>query len=161
MTLKRYYRLAIWVPLVAPWALLPYIAFADSLPESLARIAGLVVWSPVVAGLPYVLFAWYKFSWMRDTTTAEIRRAVWWAPICFVPWFVGFYVMWQIVAVFSIGGLGENGLEALAVGLGFCIALILLFGYGYAVAVEGFRWLVSRWGCLEADAARDRQLPSG
>jgi hypothetical protein len=133
---KTYFRIVIWAPMLIPLLLLPLLLVPESIPETIAWPLGVVLWSPYVAGIPYVVFAVWTLRRIRLETDAEAYQRLLRAPLAFLPVFGLYYL-----AVQTMAGLGDSirgALIELAQALALQLLLILIIGYFYVLI---FRWL--------------------
>ena len=135
MTVLRFYRLSLWLPIVVP--ALEMVAFSmlgiGAAQTGWALEA--VAWSLIVGGVPYAALALWARTWMRDRSEAEIRRLMLLSPLL-------------MVALFGALALGIGLAEGRAPGAAFRFALlgasvIIPLGYAYVAIVALLRHFVT------------------
>lgn len=150
MARRTFYRVALVLPLVAPlllWAAL----YAWPMSDADSTIVVTFLYSLMIGGLPYLVFAAGFARWMRDKSPAVIRRGTLWAPLLFMPWLLGVVA---VVAALRRGpafdriSARDGGLIALMLCLG-----VLVVGYAYVGITEGARWLADRFQLLGDEEA--------
>jgi hypothetical protein len=141
VTPNRIYRFSIWLPLIAPVAVIAimnaFIKVGMPKPTGFFGVAlQLVAYSAIYGGLPYILLAAWGTRWIRGRSEPDIRRVMFLAPLLMVGVFcVACLVMGVLVAQMrvwiAVAGLG--------------IVVIIPLGYAYvALTVALRRWLGTR-----------------
>ncbi len=139
---RDFYLLSLWAPLVLPWLLFPVWLLVESAPSSVALVIGAVAISPLMAGVPYFVFALVAARWLRNRTAADGRWLMWRAPLFLVPVFSLYFLLLQLgIDLFSGFGIAWLGYgEALL----YLLRYIFALGYAYVIGVALLvRWLSS------------------
>lgn len=127
MSRARFYRLALWLPLVAP---LPFLGLGLLAPDLFVVPAVLLGGSLVYAAPTYPLFAALVYWRLRRRPLASWERTSLWLPLAYAP-FCGL----GVAALYSL--LAETrSLSALISGAGDVALVALAFGYGYVGVVH-------------------------
>lgn len=148
MARRTFYRLALGLPLVVP-LLLWGAMYVFPMSDADATILLTFLYSLMIGGLPYLVFAVGFGWWMRDKSPTAIRRATMWAPVFFMPVLMGVVAVVAIVGALRKGTAVDSefvqyaGMFTLVLLLG-----VLVVGYFYVGIVEGARWLADRLGLL-------------
>jgi hypothetical protein len=127
------YRLMLWLPLVVGALVVALAAIiGDSLTglgplgTAIGSAALVFAAAPVVAGVPYLVFAVLVANWSHGRSDRQIRRVVNLSPILFIPVLAGF---WLAVSMLS-GTVAEQFRHPPAHLLLNTIAVTLAVGYG-------------------------------
>ena len=131
----------LWSPLVLPWLVWPLYepAFAV-LPQWATALLEVFVFSPVIAGIPYFVFALVATRWLRSRTMREHRWLLWRAPLFFVPVFAIYFIALQFVqALFSDPWPWFAASLEL---VGRFSVYVLVLGYAYVLATVGLHRMV-------------------
>jgi hypothetical protein len=141
MNARTYYVRSLLLPLLAAAAagLLGLILGESS---GAAPLLGIVMWSGLVGGLPYLLVAGGILWWSRHRSVAQLRRAIWLAPLLMVP------VLLLPLVVYSVVARGGASADRFAGSILFLGAMVLLFGYGYVALVEAGALVGRRLGVV-------------
>lgn len=140
MDVIGYYRRAMFLPLVLPFAAMPLYPLIDgaALPGLVAFAIGLLFWSLVIGGVPYVVFLVLFLRWMRGKTARRVRRAVLMAPLRYTSVLFAWVLVWVVpLALLDGGRLETRAVWALT-------ACALVVGYAYVALAEAGRWLLER-----------------
>src|SRR5690349_3471940 len=84
MSARTYYARSLLLPLLAA-AAAGLIGALLGESTSAAPWLGIVMWSGLVGGLPYLLVAGGILWWSRRRPAHDLRRAIWLAPVLMVP----------------------------------------------------------------------------
>lgn len=146
MNARTYYARSLLLPLVAAAAagLLGLILGESS---GAAPLLGIVTWSGLIGGLPYVLVAGGILWWSRGRSARELRRAIWLAPVLMVP------VLLLPVVVYSVASRGGGSADRFVESMVFLGGMVLLFGYAYVALVELGALVGRRMGVIAPLAA--------
>ena len=148
ITTARYYRLAIWLPIIVALLSGAMISVLRFLPTNLYAVIFMVIGWPALAGFiggaPYVIFALCAAVWMRGRSEAEIRRCALWAPLRFLP------IFWLIAPFMYNGGTAFGLRDAIEFDASMTL-FVLLFGYAYVAAYFQLLIVLRRRGYV-ADA---------
>ncbi len=129
MNARTYYVRSLLLPLVAA-AVAGLLGLVVGESSGAAPVLGIVTWSGLIGGLPYVLVAGGIVWWSRRRSARELRRAIWLAPLLMVP------VLLFPLVVYSLVARGGASADRFAGSMLFLGAMVLLFGYGYVALVE-------------------------
>ena len=141
MSARTYYVRSLLLPLLAAAAAgLLGVLLGESSPA--APWLGIVMFSGLVGGLPYVLVAAGILWWSRRRPVAQLRRAIWMAPLLMVP------AQLVPMVVYSVVARGGADADRFAGSMLFMGALVLLFGYGYVALVEAGALVGRRFGVV-------------
>jgi hypothetical protein len=132
MSIKSYYRWALLLPLVVP-ALASPLLLLQPLPDVLGAVMLYLVWSLLVGGIPYLLFAAAFLLWMRRAPEDHVRTAVLLSPVIYSA-----VLATCLVLFLAVDGSLASSAESLTYMTGFG----LLFGYGYVAIAEAGRVLL-------------------
>ncbi|MCM0147176.1 hypothetical protein KCN56_01160 [Photobacterium galatheae] len=127
MTFKVYFRYALFIPFICG-----LIAMILEFCFGLAGgnfIVFIVMLSVLIGGFPYALFVACTFYWMRGRTDREVKKAMWLAPLIFLP-FLSIAILLAIPPD-SFYSAGEAVLFLCFFGLifGYCYVLIAYAGW--------------------------------
>ncbi len=130
MTTKRFYCLALTSPLWLPLLFSPLVYFDlfEGLPV-LDAVAGLMLASLVISGLPYLIFLWSLYLHFRQRDTQTLRIATLYIPLLFAG------VIASLAFVLGMAVSGDRWNEAAMIAVVFC-GFSLAFGYGYVLLTE-------------------------
>lgn len=126
MSVGTYYRWTLALPLAVPALLSPLMLVGDDLPDPLRTLLGLLFYSVIIGGVPYVLFAAGFLGWMRGKSDREVRVAILVAPLLYTA------VLFICLTLFFALDDLSRAYEA----LGALTAFACLFGYGYVGLAE-------------------------
>lgn len=132
MSIKNYYRWALALPLAVPALFSPLMVVGDDVPDPLRTLLGLLFYSVIIGGIPYVIFAAGFLLWMRDRRDAEVRVAILLSPLLYTA------VLFICLSLFFALEDLSRAYEA----LGPLTAFACLFGYGYVGLAEIGRLIV-------------------
>ena len=122
MSRARFYRLALWLPLVAP---LPFVGLGVLAPDLFVVPAVLLGGSLVYAAPTYPLFAAAVYWRLRRRPIASWERTSLWLPLAYAPFCgLGVAVVYAMVAepqplAKALGAAGDVALVALAFGYAY------------------------------------------
>lgn len=134
MSFGRYFRIALFFPYLIGGVAVALAFTTDFGVEN--ELVFFTVFSLVIAGIPYALFVAFAFAWSKSRSDTEIKKAIWFAPLLFLPLL--------IIVPFIIGSPGGilQAIASIAILWGFALA----YGYGY-VALTYFGWaLIKKLG---------------
>lgn len=141
MNARTYYARSLLLPLLAAAAGgLLGVLLGETSPA--APWLGIVMFSGLVGGLPYVLVAAGILWWSRRRSTGELRRAIWLAPLLMVP------AQLLPMVVYSLVARGGADADRFAGSILFMGLFGLLFGYGYVALVEAGALVGRRLGVV-------------
>lgn len=145
MTVRTFYQRALFAPVLLPLLLAPLLLVDDGMRTTAGGIIVYVAYSMVLGGVQYVAFALAFARWMRGRPDAAIRRAVWLAPVVFLPFLL---LPWLVVeAMNKPTNVAERIWNAVALLGGFG----LLFGYVYVLAAQATLALLERRGRVQRE----------
>jgi hypothetical protein len=141
MNTRTYYVRSLLLPrLAAAAAGLLGVLLGENNPA--APWLGIVTWSGIIGGIPYVLVAGGILWWSRRRSAAQLRRALWLAPILMIP------ALLLPIAVYSVVSRGGGSADRFSESMVFMGAMVLLFGYVYVALVEAGALLGRRLGVV-------------
>jgi hypothetical protein len=141
MNTRTYYVRSLLLPLVAAAAAgLLGVLLGEN--NAAAPWLGIVMWSGIIGGLPYLLVAGGILLWSRRRPVAQLRRALWLAPLLMVP------ALLLPIAVYSVVSAGGGSADRFSETIVFMGGLVLLFGYGYVALVEAGALVGRRLGVV-------------
>ena len=135
----RFYRLAVWLPLLVPAAVAVAYHGLGWRPEAAAgqKFVQLMLISLLYGGVPYALLAIWATWWVGGRTESEISRLMYRAPFLMAVFYFPFALVVGTVAGAPLGPLLAAG------GLGAIVSLLL--GFAYVALIVLLRHLVVRW----------------
>ncbi|MDP9206475.1 MAG: hypothetical protein M3P12_13645 [Gemmatimonadota bacterium] len=135
MSVNRFYRLALWLPILIPAAVM-IGASVVGLPtfEPLSSLVVALIASGLAGALPYSLFALWASWRIRGKSERDIRRLALRAP--------GLMVLVFIPVAFLMGASEGDALGGAFFILIYAVPCILVLGYGYVALVFWLRHLV-------------------
>jgi len=145
VTLRAYYRRALLLPVVVPLLFAPGLWFADRLPLGLGVLLVSLLVSPLVGGVPYLIFVLLLRRRTRGWPDGRLRRIALVAPLLFAP---------LLAAVLLPAAWFERGSFWSAAELvgGWCVPLALVLGYAYVAIAEAGRLVLERRGKIDRAA---------
>ena len=149
---RRFYNLALLLPLVVSAACLGFLSVGFRLPQWLLEVIGLTAYSGLVAGIPYVVLIVLLLVWGRGRTDKQFRWALILSPILMLPIFALFIVVFVLIV--DRQSLGRETLP----GLLFYVPFILGYGYAYvALALTGL-FIFRRLGVISNATPYNKSL---
>jgi hypothetical protein len=142
MTVQRFYRLSLLLPLLLP---LPFLATGSTASSALGM---LLAFSLVYGGIPYAILACGLLFWLHDRDEHEINIMLFLAPWLMMP----LQILCVSVAALLPTSTGSTIWEAFSMGLAFGLYLcffVFCFGYVYAALTQVLLWLLRRCGVVE------------
>lgn len=126
MSVKRYYRFALALPLLVPALLSPLISL-EAGPQALRLVLFVLYWSVVIGGVPYLLFAAGFLLWMRDKPDASVRGAVLLSPLLYSV---------VLLACFALFLMVDGALRSSSDSFGMIAVCAVVVGYLYVGVAE-------------------------
>jgi hypothetical protein len=133
MSIQRFYRLCLWMPIVVPALLIVVaIAFRISVAQT-GWVLELIGWSFWVGGLPYAVLALWASRRIGSASEYDIRRLMYLAPLLMVGVFAAFAIGLGVL----LGRLDLHLRLAL-----YAASIIIPLGYGYVAVTILLRALL-------------------
>ena len=134
MSFGKYYRIALFFPYLIG-AIAAALAFTTEFGVK-NDLVFFTVFSIVFAGIPYSAFVAYAFAWSKSRSDSEIKKAMWFAPLLFLPLL--------IIVPFISGSSGSflQAMASIAIFWGFALA----YGYAYVLLTCGGWALIKKLG---------------
>jgi hypothetical protein len=145
MTLRAYYRRALLLPIIVPLLFAPGLLFTDRLPLGLGVLLISLLVSPLVGGVPFLVFVLLLRRRTRGWSDGRLRRIALVAPLLFAPLLVAVLLP---VAWFERGSFWS----AAELVVGWCVPFALVLGYVYVAITEAGRIVLTRRGKIERAA---------
>lgn len=139
MSIRTFYRVCIWLPILVPAIL---IGSARVLTFRLASgpvILEFLAYSLLYGGIPYAVLAAVATWWVGRKDEEQIRHVMYRAPLLMLAVFVPLALMLGLVAGAVVPFAAVAGLGAL---------VILLLGYGYVALTVVLRYALARVGVI-------------
>ncbi|HEU0015705.1 MAG TPA: hypothetical protein VFQ45_18655 [Longimicrobium sp.] len=143
MTTRTYLRLSLLAPVVVPLLLLPLLLI-DPLPAVVGSLMGILLFSLLIGGIPYVLFAVGLYVYLDPADERGWVRASWAAPLLYVPVLCACLLALSLLMVRP-----EQG--SLLAGMAYYAAWGLGVGYFYVLLVHAVRGVLTRWGLVRGE----------
>jgi hypothetical protein len=128
MSIQRYYRWALLLPLLLPAITLPLTWWEVRLPDGIAVVVLVLFWSLLIGGIPYVLFAAGFLWWSRGRSDQEVRHAILLSPMIYAGVLMactGAFLAVDTPSFWNhVDDMGTMGM------------LGVLFGYAYVIIAE-------------------------
>jgi hypothetical protein len=154
MTRRRFYLFSLTFPLLLPaicWAIwlfvtniLPLIGGIGTghypILGLLMILVAILIFSPVLAGIQYAIFASVAYYWLRSRSTRYIAYSPWLLPLLFAP-----FSMTLMTGFFF---LRHNAMDKLSDILGMTY-LHLIIGYFYVLLTYLLAWLGTKAGWIK------------
>ncbi|WP_299491818.1 hypothetical protein [uncultured Shewanella sp.] len=121
MSFGRYFRIALFSPYLFG-GIAAALAFTTEFGVE-NELVFFTVFSLVFAGIPYALFVAFAFAWSKLRSDTEIKKAMWLAPLLFLP---------LLIIVPFISGSPDSFLQAIA-SIAILWGFALAYGYGYVL----------------------------
>ena len=151
MNITKAYKLSLISPLLIPLLTAPLLFVLNKIASTqteytyinfLQEIAGVIVTSAIIDGIPYLILVSFFLTWARNKNETQIKRGLLLLPIFMLP-----------VCLLFIIGVGsllhrENISSDLGEAVLFYTPFILGFGYSYVALVFGTIWLLKRIGFI-------------
>jgi hypothetical protein len=120
MKRRTFYWLIIWLPLIVPIILFGLeVLLKVNLPGALSGI----LFSTIIYGIPYLLFASAISIWARKISTNNVKRISWILPILFLPVMI---IVFGFLSDFNY--ISWNNILSMFAEI---TEITLIFGYGY------------------------------
>jgi len=136
---RRFYLVAIWMPLIVPifCAAAMTVQGKGNYEGIGADLAGFLVLSLYSTGVPFTIFALWVTHWLCAPGRAErqVRRLMWTSPLI-----VTAVAMPYWIVTFSIHDGVAGGLIDAVV---FYLPYLIVIGYLYVLVTAGARWALS------------------
>ncbi len=134
MSVTTFYRLCLWLPLVAP-AVLIVLVDTFALEDAEGWVGELVGYSLFYGGIPYLPLAAWATWWVGGRSESDIRRLMFRAPL---------YLLGLFVPLALLIGVGVGAVEPWAGVAGLGAVVILVLGYSYVALTALLRLGASR-----------------
>jgi hypothetical protein len=135
MTAERYFRWTIWLPIALPvvWVAGLNVLSLFGVQQNDTRVAGVLFFSMLIGGVPYVLFASVGAWLLRRATLRRLQIA----SLCAPPAYAA--LLFVIVVAAAFPALSQYGITEALVPARFYAGWALALGYVYvALAHVGF-----------------------
>ncbi|GAA5526194.1 hypothetical protein Maes01_02789 [Microbulbifer aestuariivivens] len=134
MSFGKYFRIALFFPYLIG-AIAAALAFTTEFGVK-NELVFFTVFSIVFAGIPYAAFVAFAFAWSKSRSDSEIKKAMWFAPLLFLPLL--------IIVPFISGSPGSflQAMASIAILWGFALA----YGYTYVLLTYGGWALIKKLG---------------
>jgi hypothetical protein len=144
VTLRAYYRRALLLPIAVPLLFAPGLWFADRLPLGFGVLLVSLLVSPLVGGIPYLIFIFLLRRRTRGWPDGRLRRIALVAPLLFAP-MLG-------AVLLPIAWLQRGSFwSAAELVVGWCVPFALALGYLYVAIAEMARVVLTRRGAIERE----------
>ncbi len=141
MTQIRFLKLSLVLPILLPlvlWQLTTLgVGFAEG-SGPLSVIVWLLIVSPLIGGLPYVVFALILLWLLRGRSLEACVRVSW-----LLPWLFAFFLGIVLLVLALIDDLDDPNVGAAAFA-----GLAVGYGYFYVVIVQALRRILTQMGVL-------------
>jgi hypothetical protein len=123
MTVQRFYRAMLWLPIVVPAGLIAVFIMAGWGAADAGGFTEAIAWSLIVGGLPYAALALWANFWMDGRDEHEIRRLMFVSPLLMVGAFAVYAAL--------LGALEGRSLRSVGALAWFGGSYVIPFGYAY------------------------------
>lgn len=96
MTYTNYFKVAVWVPAILLPSLLMLDAFFFSKPLDGGVEQFILVYILGFGLVAYILFAAFSSRVISTKTEPEVIRLTWWAPVIFIPFYAGVWILYGV-----------------------------------------------------------------
>ncbi len=134
----KLYKWSLTLPLVVPILFAPTLLLLRNTTETIAIVVLSIVYSGIVGGIPYLILAIVLFRWMKEKNELQIRKKLLQSPLLMLGVFIACFTLIHLFFfILSMGREINEQITQFTVGLIFCSALILIFGYFYIFLTFG------------------------
>ena len=123
MTVQRFYRSMLWLPIAVPAGLMTVCAIAGWGAADSGAFSEAMAWSLIVGGLPYVALALWAYFWMDGREEHEIRRLMFVSPLLML----GAFAVYAVI----LGALEGRPLHSVGALAWYGGSFVIPFGYAY------------------------------
>ncbi|MCO1336842.1 hypothetical protein MO867_21165 [Microbulbifer sp. OS29] len=134
MSFGKYFRIALFFPYLIG-GIAAALAFTTGFGVK-NELVFFTVFSIVFAGIPYALFVALAFAWSKSRSDSEIKKAMWLAPLLFLP---------LLIIVPFVSGSPGGFLQTIA-SIAILWGFALVYGYGYVLLTYGGWVLIKKMG---------------
>ena len=147
MSVHTFYRIALWLPLAVPAAVVLVVSGLGLRPDGgpALKVVQLLLASLVYGGVPYTVAALAASFWLGARSEREIRRLALRAP---------FWVIAACVPFVAFIAIRARSLPIFAGVMGLSIAATLVLGYAYVGIVFLLRDALGRAGVIQQGGQR-------
>ena len=131
MRFKIYFKIALFFPYLIGALVLIIVNLTEPSEEITFNLLFLIVLPIIFASIPYAIFIFFIFSWIKSRSDREIKKAMWLTPLYFIP------LMMLIPLLITSSDNIFEFLKMIAVFL----SLTLAYGYSYVLLTYG-GWLI-------------------
>jgi hypothetical protein len=131
MNFKVYFKIALFFPYLIGALVLIIVNLTEPSEAITLNLLFLIVLPIFFASIPYAIFIIFTFSWVKSRSDREIKKAMWLAPLYFIP----------LMMLIPILIISSNNIFELLQMVAVFVGLTLAYGYFYVFLAHG-GWLI-------------------